>query len=115
MSFDEFDRDKEHMIVLGLKRNCQLKFIDVVSVGSLTGTVVSAREVFRRAIHLATHSLLIAHNHPSGNTNPSVSDQQITKRLREAGVIIDILLLDHIIYSIDETEGYYSFADEGKL
>jgi DNA repair protein RadC len=109
---DELDQDKEHMIVIGIKRNNRIKFIDIVSVGTLVGTLVGAREIFRRAIHTATHAIIIAHNHPSGSHSPSSSDIAITKTLKEAGKIIDIQLLDHIVFS---TDGYYSFANEGTL
>ena len=109
---DEIDQDKEHMIVIGLKRNHRLKFIDIVSVGTLVGTMVSPREIFRRAITNAASTILIAHNHPSGNHTPSMQDISITKNLKEAGKIIDIQLCDHIIFSFD---GFYSFANEGAL
>lgn len=109
---DEIDQDKEHMIVLGLKRNNRLKFVDIVSVGTLVGTMVSPREVFRRAITNAASTILIGHNHPSGNHNPSIADIGITRNIKEAGKIIDIQLCDHIIFSWD---GFYSFANEGTL
>ena len=109
---DEIDQDKEHFIVIGLKRNNCIQFIDIVSVGILTGTIVHPREVFRRSILHACYSIICAHNHPSGNLQPSSADDTITKDIKEAGKIIDIQLNDHIIFS---KEGHYSYADEGKL
>ena len=110
--FDKIEQDKELFYVLGLRRNHTLKFIDVVSVGILTGTMVHPREVFRRSIMQACNSIICAHNHPSGNLQPSNADDAITKNLKEAGKIIDIQLTDHIIFS---KEGHYSYADEGRL
>ncbi|HTA63232.1 MAG TPA: JAB domain-containing protein [Bacteroidia bacterium] len=109
---DEIDQDKEHFIVIGLKRNNCIRFVDIVSVGILTGTIVHPREVFRRSILHACNSIVVAHNHPSGNLQPSTADDAITRNIKEAGKIIDIQLTDHIIFS---NEGHYSYADEGKL
>jgi DNA repair protein RadC len=105
-----FDRDKEHFWVLGLTTSNHIKYIDLVSIGSIKGTVVEPREIFRNAIHKAVTSIVIAHNHPSGNLKPSKSDIDITLKLREAGKIIEIKVLDHIIIS---NKGHYSFEDEG--
>lgn len=109
---DAIDQDKEHMIVLGLMRNNNIKFIDIVSIGTLTGTLVHPREIFRRAIIHAVSSIIVAHNHPSGNKQPSQEDIVVTKKLREAGKIIEIELTDHIIFTHEE---FYSFANEGML
>ena len=109
---DEIDQDKEHFIVIGLKRDNTIRFIDIVTIGILTGTLVHPREVFRRSIIHACNSIIIGHNHPSGNLQPSSADDAITKNIKEAGKIIDILLIDHIIFS---KEAHYSYADEGKL
>lgn len=109
---DEIDQDKEHMFVLGLKRNNCLKFIDIVSTGSLTGTIVHSRETYRRAIIHSCSSIICGHNHPSGNLQPSREDEIITKSLKEAGKIIDIPLVDHIIFT---NESHFSFTNEGRL
>ena len=109
---DEIDQDKEHFFVIGLKRNHCIRFIDIVSVGTLTATIVHPREVFRRSIINACNSIICAHNHPSGNLQPSTADDAITKSIKEAGKIIDIQLTDHIIFTM---EGHYSCADEGKI
>lgn len=109
---DEIDAAKEVFLVLGLKRNRHIKYLDLVSIGTLSGTLVHAREVFRRAIVNSTDSIIIAHNHPSGNMTPSSSDDAITKSLKEAGKIIGIQVLDHIIFCQDE---FYSYAENGIL
>lgn len=111
-TLDEIDREKEHFFVLGLKRNRHLKYLDLVSVGTLSGTIVHAREVFRRAIANASDSIIIAHNHPSGNMRTSIADDTITKSLKEAGKIIGIEVLDHIVFCENE---FFSYAENGKL
>lgn len=110
---DEIDQDKELFFVIGLKRNNKPNYVDVVSIGNLTSTIVTPREVFRRAVTTSTHALIIAHNHVSGELNPSEQDKGITKRLVQAGKIIDIQIIDHIVFH--PAHGHYSFADEGML
>jgi len=83
-----------------------------LSKGGLTQTIVDIRMLFKTALeHLAT-SLILIHNHPSGQLNPSTADISITDKIKEAGKTIDIKLLDHVIIT---QEGYFSFADEGIL
>lgn len=81
-----------------------------ISLGGLTGTVADVRMIFKKALLLACTSIIVAHNHPSGNLQPSGSDKLLTKKLSEAGIIMNIKIIDHLI--ITETE-YFSFADEG--
>jgi DNA repair protein RadC len=109
---DEIDKDKEHLFVIGIKRNHQIKYLEIVSVGILSSALVHAREVYRRAIMYATDTIIIAHNHPSGSVNPSPTDDKITKSIKEAGKIIGIEVKDHIVFTIKE---YYSYADNGNL
>lgn len=71
----------------------------LVSVGTATGSLVHPREVFREAIMVNGTSIVLAHNHPSGNCNPSPEDESVTRRIAEAGRILGIRLLDHIIIS----------------
>jgi DNA repair protein RadC len=111
-ALDEIDQAKEHFFVLGLKRNNRPLYLDLVSVGTLSGTLVHAREVFRRAIGFSTHSIIVAHNHPSGSLDPSTADDSMTNSLKEAGKIIGIPITDHLIFS---PEGFLSYANEGKL
>lgn len=83
-----------------------------VSEGSLTAAIVHPREVFAPALRESAAALVLAHNHPSGDPAPSAEDREITRRLREAGEILGIRVLDHVIVGGD---GYYSFADAGFL
>lgn len=83
-----------------------------ISQGGITGTVIDLRLVFKGAIECLATSLILAHNHPSGNLTPSDADIKLTERIKAAGDIMEIKLIDHIILSPD---GYYSFADEGKI
>ena len=83
-----------------------------VSMGGTTGTVVDAKVVFKTAIESNAIYLILAHNHPSGSLFPSPQDIDITKKLIEAGNILSIKILDHLIIG---DKGYYSFADEGRL
>lgn len=83
-----------------------------VSVGGIAGTVVDVRLIFAVALKTLASAIVLVHNHPSGNLRPSTQDFEITKKLKEAGRFLDIVILDHLILT---SEGYYSFADEGTL
>ena len=83
-----------------------------VSTGGVTGTVADPRVIFVAAIKAGATGLIVAHNHPSGNLIASQSDIELTRRLKEAGKVLEIQLLDHLIVT---TEGYFSFADEGLI
>lgn len=85
---------------------------EVTSMGGITATTVDIRVILRNALyHLAT-SIIIGHNHPSGNLNPSKADKHLTNKLNAAAAIMDIKLLDHVIVT---NSGFYSFADEGMI
>ena len=90
----------------------EIKEIHVVSIGILNRSLVHPREVFSRAIKCNAAALGVAHNHPSGSVEPSSEDREVTRRLKEAGEILGISLLDHLVFS---TQGYYSFMEEGQL
>jgi DNA repair protein RadC len=83
-----------------------------MSSGGITGTVVDTRLLMKRALELLSTSIVLIHNHPSGNLTPSDEDKKLTKKLKEATSSLDIHLLDHLIIS---NKGYYSFADEHML
>jgi DNA repair protein RadC len=85
---------------------------ECISKGSMTATVVDPKRVFRLALEVNSVRIIVAHNHPSGNLHPSEEDERITKKLRYAGALLDCQVLDHLIITDD---GYYSFADEGKM
>lgn len=83
-----------------------------VSTGGVSGTVADPRLIFAAAIKGVASGIILCHNHPSGNLQPSQADIELTRRIKEAGRLLEIQLLDHIILT---SEGYYSFADEGLL
>jgi DNA repair protein RadC len=107
------DRDKEHLFGVGLRTNNTIKYIDLVSMGSLNGTVVCGREVFRVAILKSAWGIILLHNHPSNNPEPSSADKKITREMVQAGKYLSIPVLDHIIVTSDC--GYFSFLDKGLL
>jgi len=83
-----------------------------ISEGGISSTLMDVRNVFQAAIKSNAAGVIISHNHPSGNIKPSESDIRLTQKMQEAGKIMDIALLDHLILT---SEAYYSFADNGKL
>ncbi|MBI3442738.1 MAG: DNA repair protein RadC [Candidatus Sungbacteria bacterium] len=100
------DHKKEHFVIFFLDTRNQEIRRETISVGTLNANLVHPREVFEPAIlHAAAH-VIVAHNHPSGNPDPSDEDQKVTRRLVEAGKILGIALLDHIIVA---RSGHYSF------
>lgn len=104
--------DVEEFWALLLKQNCQLIKAVCISHGGLTETAVDLRIIIREAIVANAPVIAIAHNHPSGNTQPSHQDDQLTERIRQACKIMRITLLDHVIIVDGD---YYSYQDHGKL
>jgi DNA repair protein RadC len=103
---------QEMFIVLFLNRAHKVKGWYRLSTGGITGTVADPRLILGMALKSATCSLVISHNHPSGNLEPSSADKQLTDKLLSAGKFMDITILDHVIVTAN---GYYSFADEGLI
>jgi len=93
------DKKKEYFIVLYLNARNQLLHRETVSIGTLSASLVHPREVFQPAIGLSAASIVLVHNHPSGDSRPSDEDLELTKRLTAAGEIIGIEVLDHIVVS----------------
>jgi len=91
------DKDREHFIVVSLDTKNQPVSINVCHIGSLNASIVHPREVMKSAILSNAASIIVGHNHPSGKAEPSQEDIEVTKRLVEAGKIIGIEVLDHII------------------
>ena len=83
-----------------------------IGMGGLTETVVDVRLILREALLKRATTLILCHNHPSGNLRPSTHDDHLTRQVREAARLLNIALIDHIIFT---DGGYYSYADEGKL
>lgn len=104
--------DREHFIVLHLNGKNNIIARETVSIGSLQCSIVHPREVFRGAVHNASAAVIFAHNHPTGDPSPSPDDRAITSRLVEAGAILGISVLDHIIVGDGR---YYSFCGSGDL
>lgn len=102
----------EKFFVLMLDRTNKVYCYKLLSTGGLTGTVVDIRLLFQAVILSHATGIILVHNHPSGNTQPSEADLTLTKRIVDAGKIFEIGILDHIIIGGNE---YYSFADEGML
>jgi DNA repair protein RadC len=103
---DKIDREREHLYIMHLDGRQQVKLVELVVIGTMTEAMIHPREVFRRAVTEGSASIIIAHNHPSGDVTPSDNDLTFTRRLLEAGEILGIPLLDHVIFTLDK---YYSF------
>jgi len=106
------DKAKEHFKLILLNARNKIIGISTISIGSLNASIVHPREVFKDAIMHTAYSVVLAHNHPSGDPEPSEDDLTMTKRLIEAGKILGIEVLDHIIIT---KNGYFSFKDRGLL
>ncbi|MCD6214279.1 MAG: DNA repair protein RadC, partial [Candidatus Desulfofervidus sp.] len=106
------DNKKEHFVIFYLdSRNQEIKR-EIISVGSLNASLVHPREVFEPAVRNLAAQIILAHNHPSGDPEPSEDDITITKRLIEAGKIMGIEVVDHIIVV---KNGFFSFKEKGLL
>ncbi|MEK6506707.1 RadC family protein [Myroides sp. C4067] len=106
------DLEHEEFWVLYLNNSNKVKYKAPLSKGGITGTVVDIRLLFQTALEQKAVRIILTHNHPSGKVKPSDADIQITKKIKEAGRIMDIQLLDHLIIT---EYSYYSFADESIL
>jgi DNA repair protein RadC len=102
----------EQFKVILMNRANRVLGIYELSTGGITGTVADIKLVFMAALKSNACSLIISHNHPSGNLKPSRADEDLTNKIKAAGTLLDIQVLDHVIVT---TEGYFSFADEGLL
>jgi DNA repair protein RadC len=106
------DDDKEHFWMVFLNTKYHYLMHTEVSVGSQTASLVHPREVFGPAVRERAHSILLAHNHPSGEPNPSPEDRELTRRLAECGKLLGIEVLDHVIVG-NGTGRWFSFRDAG--
>lgn len=106
------DQEKEHFWAIGLNTRNVVKFVDLVSLGSLDSSICHPRETFRLAVSKGVSSIIIAHNHPSGDPDPSVDDVEMTRRMVEAGKILGITVLDHIIVG-NGTNEYQTMKGRG--
>jgi DNA repair protein RadC len=113
---ETWDHSIEHhetFRIMLLNRSNKVLGIATISTGGISGTVTDIRIIFQYAIKANACSIILAHNHPSGETRPSEADSRITQKLKEGGNLLDIAVLDHIILTPEDK--YLSFADEGLL
>ena len=106
------DLDHEQFYVLYLNISNEIIEIVQLSIGGRNSTIADAKRIFQQALRCAATGLILCHNHPSGQTKPSVQDQSLTRDIKEFAQLIDVKLLDHVIFT---DNGYFSFADEGML
>ena len=106
------DFSYEVFAVLFLNKANKINHFEIISRGGITGTVADPRIILKKALEEDATSVVLCHNHPSGNLKPSRADEDLTQKIKQAAKFFDIIVLDHIIVS---EEGYYSFADEGIL
>ncbi len=102
----------EEFKVLYLNRANQVLGLHRISQGGITGTVADVRIILGTALKVCASCVILAHNHPSGNLNPSQADRKLTTKIKEGAKLVDVEVLDHLIIT---SEGYYSFADEGEM
>ena len=106
------DLDHEEFWIVLLNRANHVLSKHLVSRGGRTGTIADPKIIFKVALEHNAASLILSHNHPSGQLKPSEADISITKKLVEAGKLLELMILDHLIVT---NTGYYSFADEGRI
>lgn len=102
---------EEFKILLLNRRNRVLGLVNISS-GGFSGTVADPKVIFTAGLKACASGIILCHNHPSGELDPSSEDLSLTRRLKEAGKLLDLQILDHLIIS---TNGYYSFGDEGMI
>ena len=107
---DSIEHIEEFKLML-LTRSNKVLGIASISKGGINGTVTDVRIILQYAIKSNASGIIICHNHPSGNLQPSESDQAITRKMKDSGLLMDVQLLDHLI--ITSEDNYYSFADNG--
>ncbi len=104
--------EREHFVAITLNGASRVIQTRVISIGTINQSLVHPREVFRPAIADNAAGIIIAHNHPSNQREPSIEDKRVTKRLKEVGKLMGVELLDHVILT---ESGYYSFSEEGEI
>jgi len=104
---------RERFYVIYLNNSNQVKGVSLISVGGITGTTADVRLILGPALKSLSTAIILAHNHPSGKLKPSTADLALTNKVKEAGQLMDIAVLDHVILNAEY--GYFSFADEGRL
>ena len=103
---------REEMLLLCLNRANKVIGYYRVSVGGVSGTVCDPKVIFTIALNSGASAIVLAHNHPSGNLQPSEADKALTKKIKDLGALLEVTLIEHMILT---DESYYSFADNGTL
>ncbi|MEA3497274.1 MAG: DNA repair protein RadC [Bacteroidota bacterium] len=106
------DLNIEKFYILLLKRSNQIINAKEISIGGISGTIVDPKIIFKYCIEELASSVILCHNHPSGNTKPSNADIELTNKIKQGAKLLDISLLDHLIFT---NNSYFSFADEGLI
>ena len=106
------DKKQEHLVALYLNSQNRILAQQTIFIGSLNRSIAEPREILHYAVKHMAASLIIVHNHPSGQVTPSKQDDHVTKQLKKAGQLLGISLLDHLIVS---STSYYSYKEEGKI
>lgn len=109
----DHDPDKEHLYALMIDTKHQVRAASLVSMGSLNESVAAPREIFRAAVATAAYGIVLMHNHPSTDPNPSEADRRLTARLVECGKILAVQIIDHVIYGAPGR--YFSFREAGLI
>jgi DNA repair protein RadC len=112
MRENKIERNKEHFWIIGLATNNRILYIELISLGTISSTPVQPMEVFSIALQKRTVKIVLVHNHPAGSMRPSEEDKDITDRLIQVGLFLNIPVIDHLI--INE-KTYYSFNDSNLL
>jgi DNA repair protein RadC len=107
---DKIAREREHFYVMHIDAQNTVKLVELVSIGVLNHALIHARETFRRAVVEGSSAIIVAHNHPNGDVEPSDDDIRTTTKLYDAGEVLGIPLLDHGVFSLTK---YYTFSGSG--
>jgi DNA repair protein RadC len=112
-----FDPEREMVVAVMLNTRLAATGHSLVSIGSLNESIVHPRDVFRAAVTMGSYAIVLMHNHPSGDPSPSEADRRVTIRMREAGDLLGIRLLDHVIVGNPQVDarGHFSFREAGLL
>ena len=106
------DKTFEEFWVVYLNNSNRILSKELCSKGGITSTIVDVRVLYKRALELSAVGIIVCHNHPSGDIRPSISDRELTDKIKQAGESLDIQLLDHLIVT---EKSYFSFADNGEI
>lgn len=109
---DRIDQDREHFWVVGLANNNRILFIELIGLGSVNATIAEPMDVFSFALQKRAVKVILVHNHPSGDLQPSETDKDTTDNLIQVGRIVNCIVYDHLIIT---TKSYYSFLESGLL